>query len=226
MNWSDVLTKSPIYLNLGGNICCHPRKGYENYISVDMTASHNEWSIEHDIRTKFPIPDNTVTRIHTEDFLEHIRIEEIKVLIAECFRVLKPGGIMRIGVPDYNNPKDRPYLKKGHDTRDPKHITLTTYELMKEIIEKSPFCRYKFYHYWKGDNFIHEKIDYSLGMIRRTPDNDRRCKRTGFAQNIIGNIRDFQFKLSRGFRYTDQDLSAQNGHKFHVTSIVVDLFKD
>ena len=167
------------------------------------------------------------TRIHSEDFLEHIAVEEIKALLVECFRLLKPGGRMRISVPDYNNPKDRPFLKKGSDPRFPAHITLTNHDLLKNIIEEeSSFTRYKFYHYWDGENFVQEPIDYSFGTIKRTPDNDPRCRRTGRIQNFTGRLRDAFYKLSRGSRYSEQDLLTRKGHRLHVTSLVVDLFKD
>ncbi len=226
MEWSEVLTKDPIYLNLGGGVNCHPRAGYENYISVDISPPSRGWAVRHDIRKPIPLPDSSVTRILSEDFLEHINIEEINMFLVECFRLLKSGGIVRIGVPDYNNPKDRPYLKKGSDPRFPGHITLTCYELMKDTIESSPFSHYKFYHYWNGENYIHERIDYSFGMIRRTPDNDPRCRRIGFIQDIKGVFIDLRYMLSRGFRFSKQNLLTQKGHRLHVTSLVVDLFKD
>lgn len=226
MDWSEVLIRDPIYLNLGGGSNCHPKTGYRDYISVDINPPHSNWAVKHDLRNQLPLPDGSITRIHSEDFLEHITVEEIKVLLVECFRLLKRGGIMRIGVPDYNNPKDRPYLKKGSDHRFPSHITLTNYKLLKNIIAESPFTRYKFYHYWDEENFIQESIDYSLGMIQRTPDNDPRCQRIGLAQNLKGHLMDFLYKLSCGFRYSKQDWLTRRGHRLHVTSLVVDLFKN
>lgn len=228
MEWTEVLTREPIFLNLGGGPNCHPRTGYEDYISIDLHPRRNsDWTVRHDLKNPLPLPDGAITRIHTEDFLEHIAVEEIKALLVECFRLLKRGGMMRIGVPDYNNPKDRPYLKKGSDPRFPGHITLTNYELLKNIIEEeSSFTRYKFYHYWDGEDFIQETIDYSFGMIKRTPDNDPRCRRNGLTQNLTGGLRDLFCKLSRGSQYSEQDLLTRKGHPLHVTSLVVDLFKD
>lgn len=226
MNWSELLTKDPIYLNLGGGNNCHPKIGYVNYISVDAAPSGEVWSVKHDLTKPIPLPDSSVARIHTEDFLEHINVEQIKTLLAECFRLLRPGGMMRIGVPDYNNPKDYPYLKKGGDPRNPQHITLTNYELIKNIIEESLFRRYEFYHYWYNGKFVYEDIDYSLGMIKRTPDNDPRVRATGPKQKIKRFFMDFMYLLSRGFQVSEVDFSVRPGHRFHVTSLVVDLFKD
>lgn len=190
MNWKDIISKHPIYLNLGGGNNHHPKIDYKNYISVDINC-HNDWCVKHDLRRPIPLPDNSVNRILTEDFLEHIHVDDIKRLLQECFRIIKPKGMMRIGVPDYNNLKDRPYLLKGKDERFPKHVTLTHYELMKTIIEQSPFSsNYKFYHYWDREKFIYEKIDYSLGFIKRTPDNDVRCKKSGCELQITSIVVD------------------------------------
>lgn len=176
MSWSEVKKQDPIYLNLGGGRHCHPEKGYEKYISVDLRPVLGiKYSVQHDLKTPIPLPNNSVDRIHSEDFLEHCEIKEIKKILTESYRLLKVGSQMRIAVPDYNNPKDQPFLKKGRDSRFPGHKTLTHYELIKKLITESPFAQYKFYHYWNKGKFIKKKIDYSLGLVRRTPDNDPRC---------------------------------------------------
>lgn len=226
MNWPDVLKKDRIYLNFGGNGNCHPNPLYTNYISVDLYADYVGWTIRHDLRNPIPLPDNSVTRIHTEDFIEHLESEDIKKLLVESHRLLRREGVMRIGVPDYNNPKDRQYLNKGSDPRLPLHLTLTNYNLLKNIIELSPFTRYQFYHYWDGDNFISHDIDYSLGFIKRTPDNDPRCKRKSLFKGILYTLGDFIYIISNGFNISRQDMLTRKGHRLFITSIVVDLFKD
>lgn len=191
MKWQDVLGKNPIYLNLGGGNNCHPQVNYKNYISVDIRPAHIDWSIIHDLRKPITLPDNSVTRIHTEDFLEHLKVDDIKALLKESFRILKHGGTMRIGVPDYNNPKDYPYLIKRNDARCPNHITLTNYKLIKNIIEESPFAyNHKFYHYWDKGKFVYKKIDYSLGYIKRTPDNDERNKKSNHGLYVTSIVVD------------------------------------
>ena len=103
---------------------------------------------------------------------------------------------MRIGVPDYNNLKDRPCLQKGKDSQYPAHIALTSYIFTKAIISETLFRRYKFYHYWDKDEFGRESIDYSVGMVKRTPDNDLRNKRTGIVRKLNGIFKDLKFKVS------------------------------
>lgn len=55
----------------------------------------------HDLSKGLPsFPERSVDYIFTEHFLEHIEREEAVVLLRDCRRVLKPGGVMRIVVPD------------------------------------------------------------------------------------------------------------------------------
>ena len=225
MEWVEVQEKKPILLNLGGAECCHPNPFYEGYVSVDIDPPAKGWVVRHDLTKPFPLPDGCADRIHTEDFLEHISVDRIGALLSECFRVLTPGGMMRIGVPDYNNPKDRPYLDIGVDLRYPGHVTLTHFAMMKKIIEDSPFQGHQFYHYWDGDTFVTNRIDYSLGMIQRTPENHPKCRREGATEVIKTHIRDFFFLLSRRFSVAEQEMLTRKGHRLYVTSLTVDLFK-
>lgn len=222
--WSDIAGRDPIYLNLGGAEYHHPRAGYEHYVSVDLDAPPGAWTVRHDLTQPVPLPDGSVSRIHTEDFLEHLSIPHIDSLLVECHRLLRHDGHMRIGVPDYNNPKDRRYLRVGRDDRYPGHVTLTTHAIMKDIVERSPFPRHRFYHYWDGDVFVQHDMDYTKGMIWRTPDNHPRCRRQGTVEHVKGAVRDLAFVVSRGFKVSDAERLSRKGRRFYVTSLTVDLF--
>lgn len=64
---------------------------------------HKPWSSKprlHDCRKKLPFKDSTVDYIYTSHFIEHLpRFQTVKLLV-ECKRILRPGGILRICVPD------------------------------------------------------------------------------------------------------------------------------
>jgi len=225
VEWPDVLKLDPIHLNLGGCYDCHPQKGYRGYVSVDLKP-RRRWAVAHDLTTPLPLPDGVVSRIHSEDFIEHIRPEAIEKLLAECHRVLKPGAFMRIGCPDYNGPLHRHCLELGHDPDWPLHITLTTHDLVKEIVERSPFARHKFYHYWDGDRHVEEPIDWSLGLVTRTPDTCKACRREGWWQKWRGRVADEKYRRSKNGNVTELEMLTRKGHRLHVTTLVFDLFKD
>ncbi len=56
--------------------------------------------IRHDCRKGIPLADNSVDCVFTSHFLEHIRRPEAARVLKESLRVLKPGGRIRVVVPD------------------------------------------------------------------------------------------------------------------------------
>lgn len=54
----------------------------------------------HDLRRGIPFPDHSVDAVYHSHFLEHIDREAAPALFREIHRVLKPGGIHRVVVPD------------------------------------------------------------------------------------------------------------------------------
>ena len=54
----------------------------------------------HDLRTSFPWGDGSVDVIYSSHTLEHFTKEHGRLFLKECYRVLKPAGIIRIVVPD------------------------------------------------------------------------------------------------------------------------------
>jgi predicted SAM-dependent methyltransferase len=54
----------------------------------------------HDLRRGLPFKNNSVDIIYHSHFLEHLYKKDARDFLSECFRILKPGGLMRIAVPD------------------------------------------------------------------------------------------------------------------------------
>jgi predicted SAM-dependent methyltransferase len=53
-----------------------------------------------DLRRPLPFPSGTVACIYASHVLEHLYDDEARALLAECYRVLEPRGIIRLVVPD------------------------------------------------------------------------------------------------------------------------------
>ncbi len=54
----------------------------------------------HDLRKTFPWKDGTFEAVYASHTLEHVHLNEARRVLKECFRVLKPGGVCRMVVPD------------------------------------------------------------------------------------------------------------------------------
>jgi SAM-dependent methyltransferase len=53
-----------------------------------------------DATQPFPLPDNSLDYIFSEHQIEHIGYDESQFMLRECFRVLRPGGRIRITTPN------------------------------------------------------------------------------------------------------------------------------
>lgn len=222
LTWPEVAARNPLLLNLGGGGDCHPDPRYRDYVSIDAVTDA-DYGLSHDLLIPLPLPDGSVDRILTEHFLEHIPMHGIAHVLRECHRVLRPGGIARVAVPDYNHPRDRYCLALGHDPRRRDHVTLSTYALCADLVASSPFGAARFYQYWDGDTFIHRPVDYSLGFVRRTPENEPRNQCHGLRQRLGRYARDFGTLLRRGPFARRIDFATRRYHPLAITSIVFDL---
>lgn len=53
-----------------------------------------------DATRRFPFPDAVFDYVHSEHMIEHVPYSDALKMLAECCRVLKPGGRIRIATPD------------------------------------------------------------------------------------------------------------------------------
>jgi predicted SAM-dependent methyltransferase len=85
---------APLRLHLGAG--AHHPAGWVNVDVIGM-APDVRW----DLRKRLPFPDGSVQAVHLEHVLEHFPLGAVLDLLEECRRVLAPGGIVRVGVPDF-----------------------------------------------------------------------------------------------------------------------------
>lgn len=75
--------------------------GVFHVIPMDkLTIQWNKNIFVHDVRKGLPFRDNCFSAIYASHLLEHLYPDEAKELLRECGRVLKPGGVIRLVVPD------------------------------------------------------------------------------------------------------------------------------
>lgn len=96
------------------NLACGPNRK-EGWINIDPTDGVD---LQLDIRERLPFPDDSVEVICSEHFFEHLNYpgfadsnafaglelsgyqSEVSVFLRESYRVLVPGGLFGVGVPD------------------------------------------------------------------------------------------------------------------------------
>jgi predicted SAM-dependent methyltransferase len=125
---------------------------------------------------RFFEPDS-IDALLAEHVWEHLTEEEGLQGAALCRRYLKPGGYLRIGVPDGNHP-DPEYIEyvkiggKGAGAAD--HKILFTYRTARSLFERAGF-EVRLYEYFDEDGTFHY-ADWSPadGLIHRSKRFDKR----------------------------------------------------
>jgi ubiquinone/menaquinone biosynthesis C-methylase UbiE len=113
------------WLNVDGSwnarLSNHPyfRKALETVGVIDANQGA-QWRVRplvHDLTKPLPFPSDSVSAIYASHVLEHLYRRDAQMLLLECRRVLKPGGLIRLVVPDVQA-MVRDYLqrKNGHST--------------------------------------------------------------------------------------------------------------
>ena len=91
-----IQQKQPIKLHLG----CGPIK-LPDYLNIDGEYCANDPEIIiHDISDVYPIPNDCVDEILSVHVIEHIEHWKIRGMLAEWYRILRPGGQAAVEWPD------------------------------------------------------------------------------------------------------------------------------
>jgi predicted SAM-dependent methyltransferase len=86
---------SDLLVNVGAG-----SSGRPGWINVDAFPAANVDCV-YDCRKELPFPDGSVRGLFSEHFFEHLDYrEEAPHFLAACVRVLQPGGVLRLVVPD------------------------------------------------------------------------------------------------------------------------------
>jgi predicted SAM-dependent methyltransferase len=96
-------------------VCVHVGSGghsLDGWIDVDLDPV-SPVDLAADAGVSLPFRSESVDRIHSEDFIEHMDLAAGKRFVAEAFRVLRSGGIMRLLTPDLRALVERVYLQRA-----------------------------------------------------------------------------------------------------------------
>ena len=206
MKFEDINNNKNIYLYLGD--IPKQRIDYNKIKFVGLSLNINdEHHIQHDVTKPIPLNANSVDIVQSEDVMEHIEYSILKDVINEIYRVLKPGGLFRLSMPDYKcdilynrSIKDSngniifdsggggKYDMKNKKVVNGGHVWFPCLDSVKSLLESTDFLNEKinYLHYYNNDKtYITNKIDYDKGYIVRTPDHDDRVKNPYKPMSIV-----------------------------------------
>jgi hypothetical protein len=127
---------NPVYANLGCGSRYHP-----DWLNFDLNATAPGVQ-SCDLLGGVPLPDDHCDAVFNSALLEHLPPEASSRFLLECRRILKPGGLFRLGVPDleriarlYLEKLERSLAGEGSAVADYDWMLL---ELIDQMIRTSP----------------------------------------------------------------------------------------
>jgi SAM-dependent methyltransferase len=188
-----------------GSLGLHERQ-YQvpNFVGLALHPAHDR-EVAHDATTALPFADSSIAKVQAQDVLEHLPLDKMPFVLDEIYRVLKPGGVFRLSVPDYRSPvlKRRSiYDARGRVTGDllmgatpyfddttsdarvrfsedgHAHIWFPRYELVTHLILKSEIRKsdIKFYQCFLDDHtYLCEPIPENEMFVQRAAPHDTRA---------------------------------------------------
>lgn len=94
------------------------------WVNIDLFNANADFHL--DLRCPLPFDNGTTSIVYSEHFFEHLEYPgETATFLSEALRVLQPGGVFRVGVPDTEWPLaayaagDEHYFKLARECWDP-----------------------------------------------------------------------------------------------------------
>jgi len=206
-SWEKTRRRAPLRLYAGKLRRALPQFATHIGLTPFFPSSRN---IPHDITKPMPLADNSVDVYQSEDVFEHVPLEAIPGVFDEIHRILKPGGLFRLSVPDYGcdvyqqrsvrdadgdivfDPGGGGRFENGAVV-DGGHLWFPTHDIVRDLFNKSRFGTQgtvRFLHATRAPgDFLLDDIDYSLGDIQRTPDHDERTRNPRRPLSIVVDAR-------------------------------------
>jgi predicted SAM-dependent methyltransferase len=131
------------------------------WLNTDVSPSHPA-VVYLDATRRFPFEDRVFDYIMAEHMIEHLDYEAAQTMLRECWRVLKPGGRVRVATPDL---QVLLALHSVEKTVSQEHyIDWAIARFMPEVLEcKDVFVINNFFRAW-GHRFLYdqETLRYAL----------------------------------------------------------------
>jgi predicted SAM-dependent methyltransferase len=149
------------YLNVG----CGDRynKG-PDWVNVDIESADKS-VITHNLKNGIPFSDETFDLVYHSHVFEHIPKSDADFFISECVRVLRPGGVLRVVIPDLEQIALN-YLRllgKGISNPESKEVAADYDWIMLEMYDQTvrEIRGGEMAKYFQQDDIINEEFVFS-----------------------------------------------------------------
>lgn len=121
--------------------------------------------------------EGSVDTVLAEHVWEHLTLDESRIAASQCFRFLKPGGYLRVAVPDGYHP-DASYIDAvrpgGNGPGADDHKTLYTYESLRSLFIDVGFDVVLLEYFDERGKFHYSEWNCADGFIERSKRFDSR----------------------------------------------------
>jgi predicted SAM-dependent methyltransferase len=153
----QIVARAPLKVVIGGG-----QTSYEGWIFTDRDfldiTNPRDW------RNLFD-PDS-IDRLLCEHVLEHLSEQECMIALAEAYRHLKPGGLMRIAVPDGYR-RDPAYVAEASPPNDG-HKVFYNVDTLPPLLVSAGFSVQPLEYFDQNEQFHARSWDESEGLIMRS----------------------------------------------------------
>jgi predicted SAM-dependent methyltransferase len=145
------------------------------WVSMDVSKSAD---IRMDLRRRFPLPDNSVALIFCEHFCDHLNFPSIiQKFLAECHRILQPGGRARFVMHDAED------LARAYVAHDGRYFTVAAVEveaLTTDVTSVNKLFRFNDFHQFLYDYETFRKLLTEAGFTQ--------VERCAFRQSVVPEL--------------------------------------
>lgn len=144
------------------DLCVNLGCGYQplkGWVNVDIARGYAD--VVWDLRRRLPFKDESCAAVFSEHVIEHLTREDGEHLLRECYRILQPGGVLRISTPDAGR-----YLRSYAGDQEFLYHPAFQFPIDTPLDRINQMMREGGQHFWVYDfqslRFVVERIGFAL----------------------------------------------------------------